>query len=147
MRKNIRFSIGADDDSKSVQIAKEYLIKNKYEIIQYGTLVKDGLDWVQISEKVSRDIQENKSDFGILFCYTGTGVTIVANKFKGIRAALCNSKEVALGARKWNDANILTMGTMTVKKDDVEEIISTWIDSEVDESERLNINKISGIEL
>ena len=67
MIKNIRFSIGADNESKCVSIAKEYLIKNNYPLIEYGSLAGDGLDWVEVAKKVSRDVQQNKSDFGLLF--------------------------------------------------------------------------------
>ncbi|MBT3476198.1 RpiB/LacA/LacB family sugar-phosphate isomerase [bacterium] len=147
MIKNIRFSIGADNKSKCVSIAKEYLLKNNYPLIEYGSLAGDGLDWVEIAKMVSKDVQENKSDFGLLFCCTGTGVTIVANKFKGIRAALCNSEQVAEGARKWNDANILGIGLMSVKETDIEGILSTWVNTKVDNLELKNIEKISEIEL
>jgi|TARA_B110000263_G_scaffold79369_2_gene69309 ribose 5-phosphate isomerase B len=147
MTNNISFSIGADNNSRCVSIAKEYLAKNKYSIFEYGTSVGDDLDWVEIAKKVSKDVQEHKSSFGILFCYTGTGVTMVANKFKGIRAALCNDEDVAAGARKWNDANILAMGTMTVKEDQIESILAAWIDTKVDRLELKNIKKIDEIEL
>ncbi|NSW88440.1 RpiB/LacA/LacB family sugar-phosphate isomerase [bacterium] len=145
--KDMKFSIGADNESKCVYIAKEYLEKNNYTIISYGSLANEKSDWVEISKKVALDVQHNKSDFGILFCYTGTGVTIVANKFKGVRAALCNNKKIAEGARKWNNANILTMSTLSVKENEIENIISTWINTQVDETELVNINKISEIEL
>ena len=147
MKKKIRFSIGADNKSKCVSIAEEYLIENKYSFNEYGSLAGDGLDWVGVAKKVSKDIQEKKYDYGILFCHTGTGVTIVANKFKGIRAALCNNKLVAEGARKWNDANVLGIGVMSVKDDEIKEILSTWINTNVDSSELSNIKKISEFEL
>ena len=147
MIKNIRFSIGADNKSKCVSIAKEYLLKNNYPLIEYGSLAGDGLDWVEIAKMVSKDVQENKSDFGLLLCCTGPGVTIVANKFKVIRAALCNSEQVAEGARKWNDANILGIGLMSVKETDIEGILSTWVNTKVDNLELKNIEKISEIEL
>ena len=118
-----------------------------YDTKTYGSLNKDSMSWVEVAEKVALDVQKNSSDFGILFCYTGTGVTIVANKFKGIRAALCNNTEIAIGARKWNDANILSMSTLTVKDEDIENIIALWIETKVDKSEMKNIEKISGIEV
>tara|TARA_B110000014_G_scaffold239121_1_gene206281 strand:+ start:809 stop:1252 length:444 start_codon:yes stop_codon:yes gene_type:complete len=147
MNKSIRFSIGADNNSNCVLIAKKYLTRMNYETKTYGSLNKDSMSWVEVAEKVALDVQKNSSDFGILFCYTGTGVTIVANKFKGIRAALCNNTEIAIGARKWNDANILSMSTLTVKDEDIENIIALWIETKVDKSEMKNIEKISGIEV
>ena len=147
MKKNISFSIGADSISPSVLKAKEYLEKIDANLKIYGSINDDGLNWVEISKRIALDVQSGESQFGIIFCYTGTGVSIVANKFKGIRAALCNNKEIAIGARKWNDANILTMGILSVKEEEVEDIITSWIDTKVDSSEMKNIKSISEIEL
>tara|TARA_B100000029_G_scaffold82568_1_gene73544 strand:+ start:16211 stop:16738 length:528 start_codon:yes stop_codon:yes gene_type:complete len=147
MKKNISFSFGADTLSPSVVKAKEYLEKIDENIKIYGLINNDGLNWVEIAKKIALDVQCGISNYGIIFCYTGTGVSIVANKFKGIRAALCNDKEIAAGARRWNDANILTMGVLSVKENDVEDIIETWINTDVDSSEMKNIKSISEIEL
>lgn len=147
MKKNISFSFGADTLSPSVVKAKEYLEKIDENIKIYGLINNDGLNWVEIAKKIALDVQSGISNYGIIFCYTGTGVSIVANKFKGIRAALCNDKEIAAGARRWNDANILTMGVLSVKENDVEDIIETWINTDIDSSEMKNIKSISEIEL
>ena len=146
MKKDISFSIGADDMSESVIKAKICLEKVNYKYKSYGLINKDGLNWVDIAKNVAKDVQNGVSDFGIIFCHTGTGVSIVANKFKGIRAALCNDKEIAIAARKWNDANVLTMGIMSVKEEDIEDIITGWVNTEVDNSELKNIESISEIE-
>ena len=147
MKKDISFSIGADDMSESVIKAKICLDKLNYEYKSYGLINEDKLNWVDIAKNVAKDVQNGVSDFGIIFCHTGTGVSIVANKFKGIRAALCNDKEIAIAARKWNDANVLTMGIMSVKEEDIEDIITGWVNTEVDNSELKNIESISEIEL
>ena len=147
MKKDISFSIGADAVSASVIKAKNFLVQSNYKYISYGSINNDGLNWVEIAKNVAKDVQNGVSDFGIIFCSTGTGVSIVANKFKGIRAALCNDKEIAIAARKWNDANVLTMGMMSVKEEDIEEIISSWINTGVENSELKNIESISEIEL
>ena len=146
MKKDISFSIGADDMSESVIKAKICLEKLNYKYKSYGLINKDGLNWVDIAKNVAKDVQDGVSDFGIIFCHTGTGVSIVANKFKGIRAALCNDKEIAIAARKWNNANVLTMGIMSVKEEDIEDIITGWVNTEVDNSELKNIESISEIE-
>ena len=147
MKKDISFSIGADAVSASVIKAKNFLDQSNYKYISYGSINNDGLNWVEIAKNVAKDVQNGVSDFGIIFCSTGTGVSIVANKFKGIRAALCNDKEIAIAARKCNDANVLTMGMMSVKEEDIEEIISSWINTGVENSELKNIESISEIEL
>lgn len=146
MKKDISFSIGSDAVSASVIKAKEFLDKSNYKYISHGSISGGKSNWVEIAKNVAQDVQSGVSDYGIIFCATGTGVSIVANKFKGIRAALCNNKEIAIAARKWNDANILTMGMMSVKEEDVEEIILSWINTGVDTSELKNIQSIGEIE-
>ena len=144
MIKNIRFSIGADNKSKCVSIAKEYLIKNNYPLIEYGSLAGDGLDWVEVAKRVSRDVQQNKSDFGLLFCYTGTGVTIVANKFKGIRASNVTNEDMAIQSVEHNNVNVLCLGTNNVSKADSLKIVLSFLNSEMSNEEKYHrrINKL-----
>ena len=102
---------------------------------------------IPLKEAKAKNILEGNVKKGIALCGTGIGISISANRFKGIRAALSNNKEIAFGARKWNDANILTMGILSVKEEEVEDIITSWIDTKVDSSEMKNIKSISEIEL
>ena len=86
------------------------------------------------------------ADQGLLFCWTGTGVSIAANKVPGIRAALCSDAETARGARRWNDANVLCMSLRLTAPTVAEEIIDAWLAAEIDESERANIDKVKAID-
>src|SRR2546421_11562305 len=67
------------------------------------------MDWADVARAVGERVASGAADQGVLFCWTGTGTSIAANKVPGIRAALCHDAETARGARKWNDANILVM--------------------------------------
>jgi ribose 5-phosphate isomerase B len=77
---------------------------------------------VEVAEQVSA----GKYDQAILFCWTGTGISLAANKVRGIRAALCHDAETARGARKWNDANILAMSLRVVSEQVAKEILDSW---------------------
>jgi len=78
----------------------------------------------------------------VLFCWTGTGVSMTANKTPGVRAALCGDAETARGARAWNDANVLCMSLRTTTPIIAREIIEAWLAGEVDPAERNQIERI-----
>ena len=137
----IKFSIGADSSAKVVLKTKKILKKRGFTLVEHG-INDDSLDWVEIARCVANDVKNKIADYGIIFCYTGTGVTIVANRYKGIRASLCNTKEIAICAKKWNNPNIITMGIMSVKENDIEDIINAWLTTNVDKEELENIRKL-----
>ena len=99
-------------DMKSEVIS--YLESQGYECIDYGTYTKDSCNYPDYAEKVCDAINEGKSDMGILICGTGIGMSMAANKCKGIRAALCSDTFSARFTRLHNDANVLCMGARTI---------------------------------
>jgi ribose 5-phosphate isomerase B len=78
----------------------------------------------------------------VLFCWTGTGVSIAANKVPGIRAALCGDAETAKGARRWNDANVLAMSLRSTPEAVAKEIVDAWLETGPDETEQATIAKV-----
>ena len=91
-----------------------YLKSQGYECVDYGTYTKDSCNYPDYAEKVADAINEGKSDMGILICGTGIGMSMAANKCKGIRAALCSDTFSARFTRLHNDANVLCMGARTI---------------------------------
>jgi ribose 5-phosphate isomerase B len=75
----------------------------------------------------------------VLFCWTGTGASIAANKVAGVRAALCSDAATAAGARKWNDANVLVMSLRSTSPALADEMLDAWFSERPDPSERENI--------
>jgi ribose 5-phosphate isomerase B len=78
----------------------------------------------------------------VLFCWTGTGASIAANKVPGVRAALCTDAATAVGARKWNDANVLVMGLRLTSPEVAREMLDAWFTTEPDPSEAVNIARL-----
>jgi ribose 5-phosphate isomerase B len=76
---------------------------------------------------------------GVLFCWTGTGASIAANKVAGARAALCTDASTAAGARKWNDANVLVMGLRLTSTETAREMLDAWLSTAPDPGEAANI--------
>lgn len=145
MRKVI---VGSDDLYVCSKEAVEYLKKKGFDVITAGTL-KTGKPepWPDVAHDVALMVSRGDVEFGILVCYTGTGVSIVANKVPGIRAALCNDPETARGARLWNNANVLVMSGRLVTDILAREIIEAWLSvREPDPSELHNIRKLEEID-
>jgi ribose 5-phosphate isomerase B len=100
------------------------------------------MDWVDVGREVGERVASGACEQGVLFCWTGTGVSIAANKVAGIRAALCSDAETARGARKWNDANILVMSLRATPEAVAREICDAWLSTGPDEAERATIAKV-----
>jgi len=88
-----------------------------------------------VAKRVALDVQSAKADKGILFCWTGTGVSIAANKVKGIRAALCADAETACVARLWNNANVLCLSMRRTSEVILEEILDMWFSTSYETNE------------
>jgi len=104
-----------------------HLTDKGYEVINLGTDTALSVDYPDYAEKVAKAVQEKNADLGILICGTGIGMSIAANKFKGIRAALCGDCYSAELTRKHNDANILCLGARVLGSDLMIKIADTFL--------------------
>jgi len=137
-------------DHAGIELKKEIislLHELHLECIDYGTDGPQSVDYPDYGEKVSEAVHAKKVGRGILICGTGIGMSIVANKFPGIRASLCNELFTAKMSRLHNDANILVLGGRIVGKDLAKEIVRTWISTPFEgERHAQRLVKISRIE-
>ena len=109
---------------------KAYLEEKGYEIVNFGTDTEESVDYPIYAHKVCRAIQEKRADKGILICGTGLGMSMAANKEKGIRAALCSEPFSAKFARQHNDANVLCMGARVIGTGIAREICDIFLTEE-----------------
>ncbi|MBE5938393.1 MAG: ribose 5-phosphate isomerase B [Lachnospiraceae bacterium] len=123
----------------------EYLEKNNLEYKDYGTYTPDSCDYPVYAKKVAQAILDGECEKGILICGTGIGISITANKFKGIRAALCHDCFSAQATREHNDANIVAMGARVVGAGLAVKIVDTFLNTEFSGDER-HINRINQME-
>ena len=141
----MRISIGNDHAGVEYKIyIKEYLLTKDIEVNNYGTDSLDSVDYPDFAHPVSNDVNEKKSELGILICGSGNGVCMTANKYKNVRAALCWNKELALLSKSHNNANIVCIPARFIEKKEALEIIKTFISEEFEggRHER-RVNKIS----
>lgn len=118
-----------------------------HEIVDCGTDRPESVDYPDYGEKVAALVSSGEIERGILVCGTGIGMSIVANKFPGIRAALCNDLFSARMSRMHNDANILVLGGRIVGQDLAAEIVKVWLSTDFEGNRHMNrLIKIRKIE-
>jgi len=122
----MKISIGADERLHVVDVVLDYLKETGYDVTWHGPKKGETQPWPSVARRIALDVQSAEADEGILFCWTGTGVSIAANKFKGIRAALCDDAETARGARLWNNANVLCLSMRRTSEVVAKEILDMW---------------------
>ena len=126
-------------------IIKEHLESNGYEVLNLGTDSTESCDYPVYGEKVGRAVADGEADLGIAICGTGVGISLAANKVKGIRAALCTDCFCAEATRLHNDANMLAMGAGIVGENLALEIVETFLNTPFSGEER-HSRRISLIE-
>lgn len=109
---------------------KTYLKKRQVDVRDLGTNGSESVDYPDFGEKVARAVSLGEADAGILICGTGIGMSIVANKFPGVRAALAHDEFTARMAKEHNNANVLVLGGRVEAADQGIEMVAAWLDSE-----------------
>ncbi|MCL2859975.1 MAG: ribose 5-phosphate isomerase B [Oscillospiraceae bacterium] len=109
---------------------KKYFNENEIKYIDFGTNSEERTDYPKEAKLVALSIQKNECEKGILICGTGLGMSIVANKFKGIRCAVCSSETAAKYSRLHNNSNILALGAGEISSTEVIPIVKIWLGTE-----------------
>ena len=127
----MNITIGSDHGAVALKDEVKMVLK-EYEDIKVtdvGTFGTESVDYPDIAEKVCADVTSGKADLGIVLCGTGIGISIAANKVKGIRCALCNDVYSAKKAREHNNANVLAMGGRVLGFGPAGEIVRAFVES------------------
>lgn len=125
--------IGIGNDHSGLQMKQEiagFLQEKGHEVIDYGTDKSERCDYPIYGEKVGRAVAAGDVDRGILICGTGLGISLAANKIRGIRAVVCSESCTARLSRQHNDANVLAFGARIVGIEMAKMIVETWLDTE-----------------
>jgi len=142
-------SVSSDMWAQVVQEVIEGLEERGHTVTYYGPKEDSNeVDWPVVSAHAAEDVVRGDASEAIVFCWTGTGASIAANKLKGIRAALCCDAQTARGARKWNHANVLALSIRTTTPGLAREILDAWFDEpwSSDEWNLRQIERIKGLE-
>ena len=126
----MKIALGCDHAGfRLKETVKEYLQGKNIHVYDFGTFDESPIDYPDIAYTVGKSVQDGKFDFGIIVCGTGVGVSITANKMRGIRAALCGDTFTAHAAREHNHANVLTMGARVIGKGLAQDIVDAFINT------------------
>ena len=117
------------------EAVERHVAEAGHELVVLGR----GDPWPEVGQAVGAAVGDGRAERGIVWCWTGTGVSIAANKVRGVRAALCTDPETARGARKWNDANVLALGLRLTSEPVALEIVDAFLATDPDGSETANI--------
>ena len=120
-----------------------FLKEDNYDVEDLGCFSLESVDYPDYANLIAKSIKNNINSFGILFCGTGIGVSIAANRHSHIRAALCTSVEMASKSRKHNDANVLALGGRILNNLIIKDIVFQFLNTDFEEGRhRLRVNKL-----
>jgi ribose 5-phosphate isomerase B len=122
----MRIAFGSDEATPLTDAVVRDLRSRGHEVVLLGPPAGEDMAWAAVGEAVARAVAGGGCAMGILCCWTGTGVSIAANKVAGVRAALCGDAETARGARLWNDANVLCLSLRLTTEAVAREILDAW---------------------
>ncbi len=145
----MKITIGSDHGAVALKEEVKMVLKEfgNIEVTDVGTFGTDSVDYPDIAEKVCADVARGTSDRGIVLCGTGIGISIAANKIKGIRCALCNDVYSAKMSREHNNANVLALGGRVVGFGPAGEIVRAWVQGEFTGGRHARrVNKIMALE-
>ncbi len=129
------------------EVIKSFLEELSIEYVDYGTYSEESVDYPDFAYRAAKAIVEGEADRGIFICGTGIGISIAANKVKGIRAALCYNVYAAEMSRRHNDANVLCLGGRVLGSELAKRIVKAWLETPFEGGRhKRRIDKISKIE-
>ena len=134
----MRIAFGTDERTPLTEAIVARLVALGHEV----AVLADGDPWPDVGSRVGDAVAAGQAERGIVCCWTGTGVSIAANKVAGVRAALCTDAETARGARRWNDANVLALGLRLTSPTTAEEMVDAFLSTDADEDERPNVERL-----
>ena len=143
----MKIAIGCDENALDLKNALIDVLKAKgSEYKDFGVFTKDPVDYPDVAKSLVVELQKGNFDRGILVCGTGIGMAVCANKFKGIRAAVCHDLYSAQRAILSNDCQVLCMGSLIIGKSLAQEILKVWLDIERNGGTASKVKKIEQLE-
>lgn len=127
----MKIALGSDEATELTAALERELRERGHEPVLFGALKAGDEDaWPSVGKRVGEAVASGACAYGIVCCWTGTGVSIAANKVPGVRAALCGDAETAAGARMWNDANVLALSLRSTAIPIAKAMLEAWFSAQ-----------------
>ncbi len=127
----MRIAVVSDEPYAVHDVIVAELQARGHHVVRFGSLATGAeAPWADAAEAAALEVARGDCDQGVFLCWTGTGISMAANKVLGIRAALCTDPGTAAGARVWNHANVLCLSNRTLSPDMASEILGAWFDTD-----------------
>jgi ribose 5-phosphate isomerase B len=138
----MKVALGSDEKTALTEAVRDDLERRGHYVVLVGPPGGEPSEWAEVGQRVGELVAKGDVETGVLFCWTGTGASIAANKVPGVRAALCTDAATAAGARTWNDANVLVMGLRLTTPEVARELLDAWFATAPDPGEADNIARL-----
>jgi ribose 5-phosphate isomerase B len=135
----MKVAFGTDERNAVTDAIRAELAEAGHEVVD---TLGDGSPWPDVGRSVGEAVVAGRADRGVVCCWTGTGVSIAANKVPGVRAALCGDPETARGARRWNDANVLALSLRLTTDALASELLGAFLGTDPDPGESEQVDKL-----
>jgi ribose 5-phosphate isomerase B len=129
----VKIALGSDERTALTDALIAELRGRGHELTLIGPLADAAMEWPEVGRAVGEAVRTGAVEQGVVCCWTGTGVSIAANKVVGVRAALCQDAETARGARRWNHANVLALSLRATSEAIGREILDAWFSAPLGE--------------
>lgn len=143
----MRIALCSDEPYPVHAIVRGLLEERGHQVVPFGAVKTGGEEpWADVAEEAALAVASGACDEGIFFCWTGTGISIAANKVPGVRAALCTDAATAAGARVWNHANVLCLSNRLLSGDVAKEIVAAWLDTVPGDRGAAGVERLRAVE-
>lgn len=143
----MRIAFCSDEPYPVHAVIEAELVRRGHEVVRFGAIASGHEEpWAEVAERAATAVASGACDEGVFLCWTGTGISIAANKVPGIRAALCGDPGTATGARVWNHANVLCLSNRTLSQDMAKEILAAWFETEVGDRGDDGVRRLAEVE-
>jgi ribose 5-phosphate isomerase B len=128
----MKIAVSSDEHAHLVEVVLRELRDRGHDVEYVGPQPNAAADWPEVTAVAAHLVASGEMEQAIVMCWTGTGASIAANKFHGVRAALCADAETARGARRWNAANVLALSLRSTSAPVAKEILDAWFSTAPD---------------
>lgn len=143
----MRIAFCSDEPYPVHDVIRDELKRRGHTVVGFGSVASGQEEpWAEVAEQAAIEVATGACDEGIFMCWSGTGISMAANKVAGIRAALCTDPKTAEAARTWNHANVLCLSNRLLSHDLAKEILASWFNTTPGDQGTAGVEKLHAID-